>query len=497
MPLPRPFLLVAIHGQGYISTVAEQSLHLSQEQRLSMVLAPQLRQSLEMLQAPALELRAMVRAELDSNPTLEELPPDAPQVEVEKVNSEIEDSKAMDFRKEFETLARLDDEWKDYFFQQRGYQPSSQENEEKRNYLYDSIPQGESLQEHLLHQLSLSDLSAPDKALGELVIGSINDDGYLTTSIEELAPSCGADVAHLNDILLVIQDFDPLGVGARDLRECLLFQLERLGKADSTAGHIVNRHLERLAAHKLQEIARSLKVPIEEIQVAANFIATLEPKPGRAYSSESSPYITPEVVVRKVDEDYVILMNDDDLPRLRISKHYRSLMNDNGTGREVRDYIQERVRSGAFLIKSIHQRQQTIYKIATEIVRVQKEFLDQGISHLKPLTMSEVADAVGLHETTISRAVAGKHMQTPQGTFEMKYFFTPGLKTGDGNVVSNKTVKDAIATLVADEHPGNPLSDQDILEILTERGIQIARRTVAKYRIALKIAPSHMRKQYN
>lgn len=461
-----------------------------------MVLAPQLRQSLEMLQAPALELRAMIRAELDRNPTLEELPADATAVEVEKVNTDVADTKAMDFRKEFETLARLDDEWKDYFFQQREYQRYSQDAEEKQNYLYDSITQGESLQEHLLHQLALAEFSDPDKALGELVIGSINDDGYLTSSIEELAATCGADLGHMRDVLAVIQDFDPLGIGASDLRECLLFQLERLGKADSTAGRIVSGHLDRLAAHKLQDIARILKVPVAEVQTAANFIATLEPKPGRAYSSESSPYITPEVVVRKVGDEYVIIMNDDDLPRLRISKHYRSIMNDNSTGSEVRDYIQERVRSSAFLIKSIHQRQQTIFRIASEIISVQREFLDQGISHLRPLTMSEVADAVGLHETTISRAVAGKHMQTPQGTFEMKYFFAPGLKTGDGSVVSNKTVKDAIATLVADESPAAPLSDQEILEILNERGIQIARRTVAKYRIALKIAPSHMRRKY-
>lgn len=472
-------------------------MQLSQEQRLHMVLAPQLRQSLEMLQAPALELRAMIREELDRNPTLEEISPDTPPLEVETANSDIEDTKAMDFRKEFEILARLDDEWKDYFFQQRGYQTPSEESEERRNFLYDSIPQGESLQEHLLHQLALAEFSEADRALGELIIGSVNDDGYLTSSIEELAASCGADPAHLHDLLAVVQDFDPLGVASRDLRECLLFQLERLGKASSTAARVVQGHLDRLAAHKLQEIARLLKVPVEEVQQAANFIATLEPKPGRAYSSKSSPYITPEVVVRKVGDDYVVIMNDDDLPRLRISKHYRSLMNDEDTGQEVRTYIQERVRSSAFLIKSIHQRQQTIFKIASEIVRVQREFLDQGITHLKPLTMSEVAEAVGLHETTISRAVAGKHMQTPQGTFEMKYFFTPGLKTESGTVVSNKTVKDAIATLVAGENRETPLSDQEILEILTQRGIVIARRTVAKYRIALKIAPSHMRKRYD
>jgi RNA polymerase sigma-54 factor len=202
------------------------------------------------------------------------------------------------------------------------------------------------------------------------------------------------------------------------------------------------------------------------------------------------------VVVKKVNDQYILIMNDDDLPRLRISRHYRSLMNDEDTGKDVRDYIQERVRSSAFLIRSIHQRQQTIYRIATEIVRVQTDFLDNGITHLKPLTMAEVATAVGLHETTVSRAVAGKHLQTPQGVFELKYFFTPGLMTDDGNIVSNKTVKDAILTLVAEESPSDPLSDQEILEILTKRGIHLARRTVAKYRIALKIPPSHMRRRY-
>ena len=471
-------------------------MQLSQEQRLHMVLAPQLRQSLEMLQAPALELRAMIQAEMDRNPTLEEAPLESTPIEIEETNPEPEDQKALDFRKEFDTLARLDDEWRDYFFQEKEYRHYTSEDEERRNFLMDSITQGESLQEHLLKQLGFAELSLADQALGEVIVGSINDDGYLTSSIESLAASSGADAVHMQDILTVIQEFDPLGVGARDVRECLLFQIERLGKTDSAAGKIVAHYLEQLAAHKFQEIARALKIPVEEVQAAANFIATLEPKPGRIYSSESSAYITPEVVVKKVDGVYLILMNDDDLPRLRISKHYRSLMNDTSTKRDVKDYIQERVRSSAFLIKSIHQRQHTIYRIASEIVKVQTEFLDQGIAHLKPLTMADVAEVVSLHETTVSRAVAGKHMQTPQGVFEMRYFFTPGLKTQNGSVVSNKTVKDAIDTLVSGENPSHPLSDQEILEILVERGINIARRTVAKYRIALKIPPSHMRKTY-
>jgi RNA polymerase sigma-54 factor len=474
-----------------------QSLQLSQDQRLHLVLAPQLRQSLEMLQAPVMELRAMIRAELDKNPTLEEVSTDTAQIEVEPaVSKENEDQKSLDFRKEFEILARLDDEWREYFFQEKDKRPYSSQDQERHDFLMDSIVQRESLQEHLLQQLNLGELKEEDHALGEVVVGSINDDGYLTTSIAELAATTGADVSHMEEILEIVRDFDPPGVGATDLRECLLLQLERLGKSDSLAGRIVSTHLEKLAGRKLQEIARALKVTVKEAEEAANFIATLDPKPGRIYSSESSPYVTPEVVVKKVNDQYILIMNDDDLPRLRISRHYRSLMNDEDTGKDVRDYIQERVRSSAFLIRSIHQRQQTIYRIATEIVRVQTDFLDNGITHLKPLTMAEVATAVGLHETTVSRAVAGKHLQTPQGVFELKYFFTPGLMTDDGNIVSNKTVKDAILTLVAEESPSDPLSDQEILEILTKRGIHLARRTVAKYRIALKIPPSHMRRRY-
>ncbi len=461
-----------------------------------MVLAPQLRQSLEMLQAPVLELRQMIRAELDRNPTLEEMPTDVLPVAAEPDAGEPEDRKALDFREEFEVLARLDDEWRDYFFQEKEARPYTSEDAERRNFFFESVTQPESLQEHLLQQLAMADLSEADRRLAEVLVGNINDDGYLGASIEELATTSGTDPAHLQDLLVVIQDFDPPGVGARDLRECLLLQLERLGKVDSMAADIVRHHLDLLAGRKIPDIARALRKPVEEVQAAANFIATLDPKPGRAYSAETAPYVTPEIVVRKVDDRYVVFLNDDDLPRLRISKQYRSLMRDEGTTAEVRDYIQERVRAGAFLIKSIQQRQQTILRIANEIVRVQKEFLDKGIAHLKPLTMAEVAATVGLHETTVSRAVAGKHIQTPVGTFEMKFFFTPGLRTADGGVVSNKAVKDAIATIVAGEDPSHPLSDQEILAILKERGIHIARRTIAKYRIALRIPPSHLRKSF-
>jgi RNA polymerase sigma-54 factor len=359
----------------------------------------------------------------------------------------------------------------------------------------DSLPQQESLQEHLLAQLNMTSLSEQDRQIGEMVIGSINEDGYLATSLEELADSTPFTEEHLHDILLVIQDFHPIGIGATDLRDCLLLQLERLGKADALVGDIVRDHLDALGSHKLQNIARALKVSIEDVQAAAEFLHSLDPKPGRAFSEEVASYVLPEVVVRKVDGEYVIILNDDQLPHLRISRHYRRLMEDPNTTNEVKSYIRDRLRSSTFLLKSIDQRQKTIYKISAEIVKIQTAFLEHGVSHLKPLTMSAVADAVGVHETTVSRAVNQKYMRTPVGTYELKYFFTPGLKTESGDSISNKTVKDIISTMVANEDPAKPLSDQAIMNKLKEDGIDVARRTVAKYRIMLKIPPSHMRKR--
>jgi RNA polymerase sigma-54 factor len=472
-----------------------QTLSLSQSQRLQMVLAPQLRQSLEMLQVPVLELRAMIQKELEQNPTLEVLAPEGPTLEIEKNPGEPSDNSEMEFDKEFEVLAKLDDEWRDYFFQDLDNRPYNPEAEKKHQFLMDSLPQQESLQEHLLAQLNMTSLSEQDRQIGEMVIGSINEDGYLATSLEELADSTPFTEEHLHDILLVIQDFHPIGIGATDLRDCLLLQLERLGKADALVGDIVRDHLDALGSHKLQNIARALKVSIEDVQAAAEFLHSLDPKPGRAFSEEVASYVLPEVVVRKVDGEYVIILNDDQLPHLRISRHYRRLMEDPNTTNEVKSYIRDRLRSSTFLLKSIDQRQKTIYKISAEIVKIQTAFLEHGVSHLKPLTMSAVADAVGVHETTVSRAVNQKYMRTPVGTYELKYFFTPGLKTESGDSISNKTVKDIISTMVANEDPAKPLSDQAIMNKLKEDGIDVARRTVAKYRIMLKIPPSHMRKR--
>ena len=462
---------------------------------MQMVMAPQLRQSLEMLQVPILELRAMIQKELEMNPTIEELAPEGPQLEIETSPGEPDDASEMRFDEEFEVLAKLDDEWRDYFFQDIDNRPGTPEAEEKHQFLMDSLPQQESLQEHLMQQVHLSELSEQDQKIAEMIIGSIDDDGYLSTSLEELANTSPFDVDHLQHVLLTVQDFHPVGVGASDLRDCLLLQLERMGKADTLAGDIVRNHLDVLARHKFERIAKDCKSSIEKVQQAAAFIATLDPAPGRAFSSTLASYVFPEVVVRKVNGVYTIILNDDRLPHLRISQHYRSLMENPDTAREVKTYIRDKLRASAFLLRSIDQRQRTIYRIADAIVKHQQAFLEEGVSQLRPMTMAEVAAEVSVHETTVSRAVNQKYMRTPQGTFEMKYFFTTGLKTETGNDISNESVKKLIQEMVAGENPQKPLSDLAIMQQLQKQGIKVARRTIAKYRDLLHIPPSHIRKK--
>lgn len=475
--------------------MAHASLSQTQQQRLQMALAPQLRQSLELLQVPIMELRTLVQQELEQNPTLEEKLTANEQIEVEPGSNEAEEAGEMNFDEEFAVLAQLDDEWREYFQQNQVIHRPTQDEEAKRRHFINSISQAESLQEHLIHQLALSNLSDEDRRIGEVLIGNINEDGYLSITLEELAETRKYELGRLERILETIRDFDPIGVGSRDLPECLLQQLKRIGMEQDLAARIIRDHLEDLGAHKYQQIARALKVSVEQIQKSANVIATLEPKPGRQFGTDTAPYVVPEVQVQRMNEHFAVFLNDEQIPRLRISKQYRRLMEDPDTPDEVKEYIREKVRSGTFLIKSIGQRQHTIRSIANEILQAQHDFFEMGIAHLKPLTMAEIARILGIHETTVSRAIANKYMQTPQGTFEMKYFFTPGFRNADGNEVSNKTIKDAIARLIDQEDSSAPLSDQAIAARLKEEGFNIARRTIAKYREELKILPSHLRKR--
>ena len=397
---------------------------------------------------------------------------------------------------EFEKLAQIDQDWRDHFAATNAPSRQSAEDEEKRQFMFDSIVAATSLQEILLEQMRESKLTKEERAVAELLIGNIDDHGYLKTSLEELSQTTAIVVATIEAVLRVIQTFDPPGVGARDLRECLLRQLERTGEEDSVEYRIIKDQMEALGKRRIPEIGRALGLDVDEVQEAIGRIARLEPRPGRAYLSDSNQYIMPEVFVQRVGDDFAVTTNNDQIPHLRISNSYKDLMAQSGNSAEVLNYIREKIRAGKFLIKSLHQRQQTILNIGLEIVKRQREFMDKGVACLKPLTMVQVAEAVGVHETTVSRAVSGKYMQTPQGIFEMKYFFTAGIQTASGEGMSNTSVKDMIADMFRKEDPTKPLSDQEIVRMLQEKGIVIARRTVAKYRSELNILPSNLRKVY-
>jgi len=477
--------------------MAAQGMQQRQSLALQQVLSPQLQQSLLILQAPLLELRNLVQQEMETNPVLEELPEDSGPNE----RSEAEASADENFREEFEKLASLDEEWRDYMAQSARSnfdgRPGSKEADEKRQFLFDSIQVQETLQQNLVAQLKQNVLSADDRKAAELIVGNIDDDGFLQSTPEEMALNSGIPQNDFERVLGIIQTFYPAGVGARDLRECLLIQLRRQGKEHSLEYGIVSEHMDDLGRHRFLEIARRMEISVEDVQKAADNIARLNPRPGQVFAAAPQNYVVPDVIVEKVDGEYQIAFNNEQIPHLRISNLYKDIIasGDSQTS-DVKDYIRDKIRSGKFLIRSIHQRQQTIMNIAQQIVSRQRDFLEHGPSHLKPMTMAEVADAVGVHETTVSRAVSGKYLATPQGVFEMKYFFTGGYQTATGESLSNISVKQALLDLVKHESGSAPLSDHEIVEILSERGIPIARRTVAKYRSELNILPSHMRRKY-
>jgi RNA polymerase sigma-54 factor len=488
---------------------------------LQQVLAPQLQQSLQLLQAPTLELKALVEQELQQNPVLEEMqaeemeqkekneregdttvqaaadlaePP--PDVTFDPSSEKTANDPVDDFQAEFERLTQLDQEWRDHFAQTNLPMRQSAEDEEKRQFMFDSLVAGTSLQENLMEQVRLSDISDGQRPVAEMIIGNIDEYGYLKTSVEELAFSTGVAPNQILDVLKIIQTFHPPGVGARDLRECLMLQLERDGRQDTIEYRIVNEFMDALGKRRLPEIARGVAQSVEDVQKAVARIALLEPRPGRAFLPDNDQFILPEVFVNKTDGDLVVTTNNEQIPHLRISNTYKDLMSQADSSSEVREYIREKIRAGKFLIKSLQQRQQTILNIGKEIVKRQREFMEKGVAFLKPMTMVQVAEVVGVHETTVSRAVSGKYMQTPQGIFEMKYFFTSGIQTASGEGMSNTSVKDMIADLFKKENPQKPLSDQEVVKILGEKGIVIARRTVAKYRSELNILPSNLRKVY-
>lgn len=483
-----------------------------------MVLAPQLQQSLALLQAPTLELKALVEQELQQNPVLEEVQdqdtdgrdkelgdgedardandPTEPPADVNFDPATEKPEPADDFQAEFDKLVQLDQEWRDHFAQTNLPMRASAEDEEKRQFMFDSLVAGTSLAEVLINQVRESALMEAQRPVAELIIGNIDDYGYLKASVEEINNSTGVPGELIQEVLKIIQTFEPAGVGARDLRECLLLQLERAGRVETLEYRIIRDFMDALGKRRIPEISRGTGQSVEDVQDALERIARLEPRPGRAFLPDNDQYVSPEVFVVRNGDDFTVTTNNEQIPHLRISNVYKDLMSGGKDDAEVKNYIREKIRAGKFLIKSLQQRQSTILNIGREIVKRQREFMDKGVAHLRPMTMVQVAEVVGVHETTVSRAVSGKYIETPQGTFEMKYFFTAGLQTDSGAGVSNTSVKDMIDAIFKAENTGKPLSDQEVVAMLKAKGIVIARRTVAKYRTELNILPSNLRKVY-
>ena len=468
--------------------MADQGLYQTQTQKLA--IGPQMQQSLQILQAPTMELRQLVQQEISVNPVLE-----LEQPEVSLQDTAPEDP---DDDRELRELSQMDEEWRDYWSQSRAATPRREGDDERYRYVMDSIVAPTTLQEHLMEQLRMANV-APEQLseLVEFLIGNLNDAGFIQTSLDDLSLSHGIPLDDLEKAKAILITFDPVGVGAADLREALLIQMERLSKKQSLAYRLVEHHLDDLANKRYPLLSKKLAVPMEQISRASDFIGTLDPRPASRFAEMSNQYVTPDVVTERQAGEWVAVMSNDDLPSLRISNAYKDMLAQADSSEEVRNYIREKIRGGKFLIRSIHQRQQTIQKIATEILKHQAEFLEKGTSFLRPLNMARVAEDVGVHETTVSRAIAGKYMATPHGVFELKYFFTQGVATESGEDLSNTSVKNAIAEIIAGEPHRKPLSDDKITKMLNEKGIHVARRTVAKYREALGILPSHLRKSFS
>jgi RNA polymerase sigma-54 factor len=480
------------------------------QQRLSqqLVMTPQLRQAIKILQVSRAELETLVDQELTENPVLEENvdekaegPAEVPTVDGQNGADEYQ---AEAEKPEVEAPSNVGEiDWKEYaenysndIHGSTGHS-SGGDDEDRRAALENVLVKRTLLPDHLMWQLRLSDLSDAEKEVGAIIVGSLDKDGYLPIQPEEVAflADTWPDVDIVRSVLRRIQEFDPPGVAARDLAECLLIQLRQLGLAeDSLPARIVRDHLPMLESRRFDRLAREFAVPIEQIAEATRVISVLEPKPGRDFGDSDTRYVTPDVFVHKVGEEYVVTLNEEGLPRLRVSSFYRRMLGQNGSP-EARGYIQEKMRAAAWLIKSIHQRQRTLYMVTSSIVKFQTDFLERGVAFLRPLVLKDVANDIGMHESTVSRATAGKYVHTPQGTFELKYFFTSSLRGGQGAEVSAESVKEKIREIIQKEDARKPLSDQYIAELLGKEQIDIARRTVAKYRELMGILPSSKRKQ--
>jgi RNA polymerase sigma-54 factor len=482
------------------------ALEIRQVQRLSqqLVMTPQLQQAIKLLQLSRLELEEMISQELQENPTLEESPAGEPENQPLKPEEELpERIEAPEPVRELSAADKIGTlDWQDYLDTHSNSlhgsltAESGGDEDEGPPSWENTLTKKTSLEDHLVWQLRMSRLSEDEEKVGHYIIGNLAENGFLALSLDEVCEATGGAPEAAEAVLKKIQFFDPPGVAARDLRECLLIQLQNLGLADSLAARIVSDHLAQLENRRFEKLARELGITVDEIVVASQVIASLEPRPARGYDEEEIRTIIPDVSVEKISDEWVIFLNDEGLPRLRVSSFYRRLASQQGEEEEkARQYLQEKVRAATWLIKSIHQRQQTLYRVTQSIFKFQREFLETGVSQLRPMVLKDVAEDIGMHESTVSRATANKYVHTPHGLFELKYFFQSGLHSGNGEDVASESVKDKIRGIISAEDPKKPFSDQHIAKLLSDDAIGIARRTVAKYREAMGILPSSKRRQ--
>ena len=476
----------------------EARLSLRQSQRV--VMTPLLQQAIQLLQLSTLELQEVVQKELLENPLLEEVAPeteaapeasasttpDAPTttplepapVEPPPTNERQTDDLPFDLN-----AVMFDDHEERSLVSQ----------EEREDLPFENIVRSvNSLTDHLDEQLRFTTEDPLVRRIGNEIIGNLDEDGYLRADVAELAQRCETTVEEVAKVLALVQAFDPPGVAARSIQECLLIQLKADPNPDPVSVEIVEEHFDELSRRRYPDIARALKLSLDRIMESVEEIMGLEPKPGRRFGGSDSRYIVPDVVVHKMGGEYVVVLNEDGVPRLRVNSLYRSLLRTAGS--EAREYVEQKLRSAVWLIKSVDQRQRTLRKVTQSIVKFQREFLDKGLPCLRPLSLRDVGEDIGMHESTISRVTTNKYVETPQGLFELKFFFHSGIASGDGEMVSSVSVKKMIQDLLANEDPAKPLSDQEVAQILKGRGLTIARRTVAKYREELGILPSHQRR---
>ena len=481
---------------------------LLQQQAQKLILSPQIQQYLKLLQLPLIELQHTVEQELVENPVLEdtqtqtedtELDGNIPEQSVAGAEQTAESE--LDFQKQVDMLDKLDEQFKEsYHTHYDTHQESIDDLEKKHNYRESLITKQPTIFDYFAWQISFLELSESDKKIAEEMIGNINEDGYFRMDLDEFADLFRVPQEKIEDILNLLQTLDPPGVFGRDLREVLMLQLERreATPVNKLAYRILQDHFELFRKSQYDQIARAVSGPIEQVQKAAQVIGMLEPKPGRIFVKDENITVVPDVTISADLDDplgYAIEIHDESIPSLRISRYYREMLKDKNVDAATKDYIKQKINAGMWFIKAIEQRKSTLRLITEVIVRIQQEFFEKGFSHLKPLTLRDIAQEINIHESTVSRALSGKYVSTPQGTIPFKSFFSNKMPTTDGDFESQKSVMEKIKKIIDSEDPRKPFSDAKLVKIMDVEGVKIARRTVAKYRELLRILPSHLRKQ--